>query len=122
MEKWSCHGFQTLTTSAKRKKPQQNQRKLKEIKTVARYLSRGLQLPTQEEVSGNSQNHKDYNERNNIECEVSVDHIQFLQCGDRRFEVTVGLEAPEFLATVAVGGQSGAFETVANVRKVSDPA
>lgn len=122
MEKWSCHGFQTLTASAKRKKAQQNQRKLKEIKRLAPILSRGLQLPAQEEVRGNAQNHEDDNERNNIECEVGVDHVQFLECGERRLEVTVGLEAPKFLATITVGGQSGAFETVADVGEIGDPA
>jgi hypothetical protein len=40
----------------------------------------------------------------------------------RRLEVTVGLEALELLASVAVGGESSCLKAIANVREIRDPA
>lgn len=85
-------------------------------------LSGRTEFPTKEQIGGDTQNDKDTDKRNNVECEAGVQHVQFLECGDGRLEMAVRLVALEFLALERVGGQCGALEAVSDVRQVGDPA
>lgn len=78
-------------------------------------LSGGLQLPAQEQEGSNSQHHKNDDQRHNVEREVSVQHVELLERGRGRLEMTVHLVTLELFATVRVGGQSSSLKTVTNV-------
>jgi len=85
-------------------------------------LSRRLQLPPQEQISGHSQHHKDDYQRHNVQGEVGVQHVEFLQSGLWRLEVTIGLVTLQLFPAKRVRGQCGAFEAVADVRQIGNPA
>lgn len=67
--------------------------------TRADGLSGGLDLPTQEEIRGDSQHNEDKQESENVQSKVSVKHIQFFQSRFRIFEMAVHLKTHENSAT-----------------------
>lgn len=87
----------------------------------AHRLSGGSELPPQEQERGDSQHDKDDHQRHDVEREVGVQHVQLLERGGRRLEVTVHLVALELFATVRVRGEGGSLESVPDVGQVGDP-
>lgn len=81
-----------------------------------------LQLPTQKHERSDSQHHEDDNQSYDIQGDVWFEHIKFLQRRCWWFKVTISLETLKLLTFKAVSGQSGRFESISNVRQVSDPS
>lgn len=94
---------------------------------VVRILSSSLlsgrtQLPAEKTVCGHTQHDENRNQCRNVQREIRIEHVQLLQCRQRRLEMAVRLVALEFLATECIRGQRGALETVPDVRQIRDPA
>ena len=69
-------------------------------------LSDGLNLPTQEEIRGNSQHDKDEQESENIQSKISVKHVQFLQSRLRILEVAIYLKCTKKFSNACYSQQS----------------
>lgn len=81
-----------------------------------------LQLPSQEQERSDSEYDEDHNQSDEVEFDVRVEHVEFLQRGFWRLEVTVGLEAFELLALKSISGQGSCLKAIPNVGQIRDPS
>lgn len=86
-----------------------------------RWSSCWAKFPPEERKRCNPQYHKNDAKRRNIQCEISVEHVQFFKSVLGWPEVTIRLETLQLGAVETVCGQSRSLKSVSDVWQVRDP-